>query len=100
MAPERAAVAEADAARKFWAGEWSGPSFMAIGADDPDVATMHTLRGQIRGCPEPLLLAGAGHFVQEYGESVARATLQSFGDLSTRRSTAYIGRPHPPVPLY
>ncbi len=51
--PEMDGVAEAEAALKFWAEEWSGPSFMAIGADDPDVETMRTLRGQIRGWPGP-----------------------------------------------
>jgi len=79
--PEMDGVAESTAALKYWTEEWSGPSFMAIGADDPDVETMHALRSQIRGCPEPLLVAGAGHFVQEWGESVARAALVSFGDL-------------------
>ncbi len=79
--PEMDGVVEAEAALTFWAEEWSGQSFMAIGADDPDVETMGTLRGQIRGCPEPLLVAGAGHFVQEYGESIARAALKGFGDL-------------------
>jgi len=58
-----------------------GTSSLAIGADDPDVETMHALRGQIRGCPEPLLVSGAGHFVQEWGDSVAQAALGSFGDL-------------------
>jgi len=79
--PEMEGVAEAKAAIKFWTGEWSGLSFMAIGAKDPDVGTMQTLRSQIRGCPEPLVLPGAGHFLQEWGEPVARAALRAFGDL-------------------
>jgi haloalkane dehalogenase len=33
----------------------------------------------IRGCPKPLELAHAGHFVQEAGEEVAIAALKSFG---------------------
>jgi len=74
-------VAEAKAALRFWTEEWSGQSFMAIGAKDPDVATMQVLRNQIRGCPEPLIVPDAGHFVQEWGEPVARAALRSFGDL-------------------
>lgn len=74
-------VAESKAALRFWAEEWSGETFMAIGANDPDVETMQTLRHQIRGCPEPLLVEGAGHFVQEWGDSVARAALTAFGDL-------------------
>ncbi len=74
-------VAESNAALRFWTEEWSGETFMAIGPDDPDVETMQTLRDQIRGCPEPLLVEGAGHFVQECGDSVARAALAAFGDL-------------------
>ncbi len=81
VSPEMDGVAEARAALKFWTDEWSGPSFMAIGAKDPDVDTMHALRTQIRGCPEPLVVADAGHFVQEWGEPVARAALRAFGDL-------------------
>jgi haloalkane dehalogenase len=40
---------------------------------------MEELRGLIRGCPEPLKIAKAGHFVQEYGEPVARGALAHFG---------------------
>ena len=54
---------------------------MAIGANDPDVDTMQALRATIRGCPEPMILQDAGHFVQELGEEVARAALKSFGDI-------------------
>jgi haloalkane dehalogenase len=79
--PEMEGVAEAQAAQAFWAEEWSGQSFMAIGVKDPDVATMQALRQHIRGCPEALMLEDAGHFVQEWGEAVARAALRSFGDL-------------------
>jgi len=79
--PEMEGVAEAEAALRFWTEEWSSQSFMAIGAKDPDVETMQTLRKQIRGCPEPLVVPEAGHFVQEWGEIAARAGLRSFGDL-------------------
>jgi len=37
------------------------------------------VRGIIKGCPEPLLLPDAGHFVQEEGDVVARAALAAFG---------------------
>lgn len=79
--PGMEGVAEAKAARQFWAEEWAGQSFMAIGGKDADRETMETLRVRIRGCPEPLVVAEADHFVQEWGESVARAALHSFGDL-------------------
>ena len=78
--PEMDGVAEARAALRFWADSWSGGSFMAIGAKDPDVGAMWALRNAIRGCPEPMVLPDAGHFVQEHGEAVARAALASFGD--------------------
>jgi hypothetical protein len=39
---------------------------------------MRRLAATIRGCPEPLLLEEAGHFVQEWGEPVARAALERF----------------------
>ena len=74
-------VAEAEAALRFWKEEWSGQSFMAIGARDADVETMQALRSQIRGCPEPLVVTEADHFLPEGGEAVAQAALRSFGDL-------------------
>jgi len=79
--PEMEGVAEAEAAVRFWKEEWSGPSFMAIGAKDADVATMKVLHSQIRGCPEPLVVPEADHFVPEWGEPIARAALRFFGDL-------------------
>jgi haloalkane dehalogenase len=79
--PEMDGVAESQAALRFWAEEWSGPSFMAIGMQDLDVETMQSLRATIRGCPEPMILPDVGHFVQENGQAVARAALCAFGDL-------------------
>ena len=67
-------------ARDFWANEWTGQSMMAIGLQDPvlGVPVMQALRQQIRGCPEPMVLEQAGHFVQEHGESIARAAVGYF----------------------
>ena len=79
--PGMAGVAEAQAALRFWGAEWAGPTFMAIGGQDADRATMDTLRRQIRGCPEPLVVPEADHFIQEWGEPVARAALRAFGDI-------------------
>ena len=79
--PEMEGVAEAEAALRFWREEWSGKSFMAIGAKDPDADTMQALHSQIRGCPEPLVVREADHFVPEWGEPVTQAALRSFGDL-------------------
>ena len=68
-------------ARRFWSEDWSGDSFMAIGMQDPVLGppAMHMLRSMIKGCPEPMEVADAGHFVQEWGEPIAKAALEKFG---------------------
>jgi tRNA(adenine34) deaminase len=67
-------------ARDFWRTRWSGKSFMAVGAQDPvlGLPVMEVLRQLVRGCPPPLVLQQAGHFVQEHGEPIARAALEAF----------------------
>ena len=69
------------AARDWWRDTWTGQRFMAIGAADPviGVDAMQALRRTIRHCPEPLIIADAGHFVQEWGTEVAEAALKAFG---------------------
>jgi pimeloyl-ACP methyl ester carboxylesterase len=68
-------------ARAFYQESWTGESFMAIGMRDGVLGppVMKALREQIRGCPEPMEVAEAGHFVQEFGEPIARAALEHFG---------------------
>ena len=68
-------------ARRFWSEDWSGDSFMAIGMQDPVLGppAMHMLRSMIKNCPEPMEVADAGHFVQEWGEPIAKAALEKFG---------------------
>ena len=68
------------AAAKWWQEEWNGPSFMAIGMQDPVLGAglMRRLHAVIKGCPEPLELHDAGHFVQEHGAAVVEAALASF----------------------
>jgi tRNA(adenine34) deaminase len=67
-------------ARAFWQDAWAGRTMMAIGALDPvlGVPVMQALRACIRGCPEPMVLEQAGHFVQEHGEPIARAAVGYF----------------------
>jgi len=67
-------------ARTFWQTRWAGRSLMAVGAQDPVLGppVMDALRAQIRGCPEPLVIDQAGHFVQEHGEAIARAAVGYF----------------------
>ena len=79
--PGMPGVEESRAAEAFWSTEWSGPTFMAVGAADPVLSppVMAELRQKIRGCPEPLVIPDGGHFLQEWGEQVARAALLAFG---------------------
>ncbi len=78
--PDADGAAISRQARDWWRTQWAGQSFMAIGMLDPVLGapTMQNLRKIVSGCPEPLLLGEAGHFVQERGEAVARAALASF----------------------
>jgi len=67
---------------QFFRERWSGRTFMAIGMQDPVLGppVMHALAKIIRGCPPPLEVPQAGHFVQEHGAAVAEAALAAFGD--------------------
>ncbi len=80
-APDMGGVTTARRAAAWWAQAWTGQSFMAVGMQDPVLgpALMAQLRQTIRGCPAPLEIADAGHFVQEHGDQVARAALDAFG---------------------
>ena len=66
-------------AQHFWQHEWTGKSLMVIGQQDPVLgeAVMRDLHAHIRGCPAPVLLPHAGHFVQEHGAHVAQLALQA-----------------------
>ncbi len=67
-------------AQVFWQNDWQGQSLMAIGLQDPVLGepVMRHLQGLIRGCPEPMLLPEAGHFVQEHGQQIAEAAVRHF----------------------
>lgn len=80
--PGMEGIPEAKAAAEFWSHEWSGPTYMAIGELDTNLGlkTMLPLSRAIHGCPEPMRIKEAGHFVQEWGEPIARAALHAFGD--------------------
>jgi len=69
------------ASAEFFRERWTGHSFMAIGQADPVLGepVMRALHATIRNCPEPMLVAEGGHFLQEWGEPIARAALTSFG---------------------
>ena len=82
VTPDMDGAATSREARNWWSNSWSGPSFMAIGDADPVLGppAMHALRRVIRGCPEPMMIPGGGHFLQEWGEPIARAALKHLGD--------------------
>lgn len=64
---------------EWWANTFDGRSFMAIGENDPVLASvMPRMHQLIRGCPPPMVLEDAGHFVQEWGDQVARAALSEW----------------------
>ncbi|MEM7282551.1 MAG: haloalkane dehalogenase [Pseudomonadota bacterium] len=75
--PGMAGIETVRKARDWWSTQWSGQSFMAIGMADPVLGSpiMASVHNCIRGCPAPLELHEAGHFVQEHGENVATAAL-------------------------
>ena len=68
-------------ARDWWSNEWSGKSLMAIGMRDPVLGppAMRYLHGLIRGCPEPMEIEDGGHFVQEWGETIAIRAVDELG---------------------
>ncbi|MFY3384975.1 tRNA adenosine(34) deaminase TadA [Paracidovorax sp. MALMAid1276] len=95
--PERVPAAADDpgaalsrAARDFWRHQWQGQSLVVVGAQDPvlGLPTMRALQNALRGCPEPLVLPHAGHFVQEHGEAVAARAVEYFSFPGVRRSGA------------
>jgi tRNA(adenine34) deaminase len=87
MVPESAAADGAEIsrqAREFWRNAWSGPTLMAIGAQDPvlGMPVMQALKSVIRGCVDPLIIEEAGHFVQEHGQVVAEKAVALIGGAS------------------
>ena len=79
--PEADGVAVSREAARFWAEAWSGRTMMAVGTQDPvfSPAVMEALRQKIRNCPPAMLIAEAGHFVQEHGERIAAEALGPLG---------------------
>lgn len=80
VSPDMPGAELAREAGRWLTEQWSGKSFMVIGAQDPvlGIPVMQQLHGLIRGCPEPLVIQEAGHFVQEHGASVAQAALDAW----------------------
>lgn len=78
--PQDEGAALSRQARDFWQQQWQGQSLMVVGAQDPvlGLATMQALRQDIRGCPDPVVLPQAGHFVQERGRGIAEQAVEYF----------------------
>jgi haloalkane dehalogenase len=76
--PDDPGAALSRKARDWFPTVWKGESFMAIGVKDPvlGLPVMRDLRKAIRNCPEPHLVENGGHFLQEWGDEVARAALR------------------------
>jgi pimeloyl-ACP methyl ester carboxylesterase len=72
--PDDPGAAISRRARQWLETSWKGQAFMAIGAKDPVLGppVMAELRKSIRNCAEPLVVGNGGHFLQEWGEEVAR----------------------------
>ena len=83
VSPDMEGVEVAKRAAAWWANDWSGQSFMAVGMQDPVLGepNMRALQKQIKNCPDPMLVEDAGHFVQEWGAPIAHAALKAWGDL-------------------
>ncbi len=80
VSPDMEGVDVSLAAARYWSEQWNGKSFMAVGALDPVLGpdTMKSLQKMIKGCPDPMMIEDGGHFVQEWGDPIARAALKSF----------------------
>ncbi|MBY8986641.1 MAG: alpha/beta fold hydrolase [Candidatus Lokiarchaeota archaeon] len=67
-------------ARDWFQNKWNGESFMAVGMADPVLGPpmMEILRGMIPRCPKPMEIKDAAHFVQEWGEEIAKKALEAF----------------------
>ena len=81
VSPEMQGVDISRRAAVWWSQAWRGQTFMVVGMKDPVLGppVMAALRQTIHGCPAPLEIPEGGHFVQEWGEEIARAALKSFG---------------------
>jgi haloalkane dehalogenase/tRNA(adenine34) deaminase len=88
--PEADGAAISRQARQWWQRAWQGQSFMVVGMQDPVLGppAMRVLHGSIRGCPPPLELPNAGHFVQEAGAVIVERALAHFANVATNRPGA------------
>ena len=67
-------------AKEFFQTRWRGNTLMAIGLQDPVLGAekMQQLEHSIRGCSPPILMPQSGHFVPEWGTSLACEAIDFF----------------------
>jgi pimeloyl-ACP methyl ester carboxylesterase len=77
--PDAEGAALSRRAREWLRTEWTGRTFMAIGIKDPVLGppVMRAMAQIIRNCPAPYEVPDGGHFLQEWGQEVARAALEA-----------------------
>ena len=75
--PDAEGAALSRRAREWFGREWNGKTFMAVGMQDTELGppVMRQMARLIRNCPAPFEVAQGGHFLQEWGEDVARQAL-------------------------
>lgn len=78
--PERFGAQLGQDSVKFWQQHWQGESFVAIGMMDEILRnpTNDLACKVIRGCPTPMRIESAGHFLFEWGDQVLQEALKSF----------------------
>ena len=77
--PDADGAALSRRARDWFRTEWTGRTFMAVGMQDPVLGpdVMRVVAKMIRNCPAAYEVADGGHFLQEWGEEVARVGLKA-----------------------
>jgi len=80
--PQSDGAAISRVARDYWQSQWRGRTLMAVGMRDPVLGApvMDHLRLSLSGCPQPVYVQEAGHFLPEYGAPIARAAVAFFGN--------------------
>jgi len=78
--PGMEGIEESERAIKFFANDWSGECFIAVGAQDPvlGVETMTAFQKMIKGASELHVIDDGGHFIQEWAEELTRPALKYF----------------------
>jgi haloalkane dehalogenase len=81
--PEMDGAETSRRARTWWQTAWNGTAFLATGVQDPvlGVPAARYLHSIVRNSPEPVEYPEGGHFLQEWGDRVARDALRAFGGL-------------------